>query len=100
MSKRKECALVIAVCVIIIYLTQLNLLIEPNHNVLNIPKPILPVYKSNNTIWISMGLCFDETAKILGKQHYPYTEVTPLAIKLWKHFRPDVKIYIKVIYTR
>ena len=39
-------------------------------------------------------------AKILGKEKYPYAEVTPLAIKLWKHFRPDVKIYIKIIYTK
>ena len=32
--------------------------------------------------------------------NYPYAEVTPMAIKLWKHFRPDIKIYIKLIYTK
>ena len=23
-----------------------------------------------------------------------------MAIKLWKHFRPEIKIYIKLIYTK
>ena len=47
-----------------------------------------------------MGLCYDQNAKILGKNEYPYAEVTPMAIRLWKHFRPDVKIYIKLIYSK
>lgn len=101
MSQRKKSSIAIAfIVLLLLYLTQLDLLVAPQHNASNVPKPIRPVYRSNNTIWISMGLCFDETAKILGKSRYPYTEVTPLAIKLWKHFRPDAKIYIKVIYTR
>ena len=105
MFQRSKRPLIIAfIVVLLIYLTQLDLLIGPTqqqHSVYSkVPKPIRPVYRSNNTIWISMGLCFDQTAKILGKSHYPYTEVTPLAVKLWKHFRPDAKIYIKVIYTR
>ena len=66
----------------------------------HIPKPILKTYSSNNTVWISMGLCYDKHTDILGKKNYPYAEVTPMAIKLWKHFRPDVKVYIKIIYER
>lgn len=47
-----------------------------------------------------MGLCFDQTVDLLGKKNYPYAEVTPMAIKLWKHYLPDVKVYLKLIYTR
>ncbi len=64
------------------------------------PKPILPTYHSNHTVWISMGLCYDEHTKILGKKDYPYQEITPLAIRLWKHFRPEVNVYIKLIRNR
>ena len=32
----------------------------------NQPKPVLKTYKSDNRIWISMGLCFDHAAQILG----------------------------------
>jgi hypothetical protein len=64
------------------------------------PKPILPVYRSNHTVWVSMGLCYDQHTQILGKRTYPYAEVTPMAIKLWKHFRPNVNIYLKIIYFK
>jgi len=33
--------------------------------VLNKPKPILKTYSSNNSIWISMGLCYDQKSLIL-----------------------------------
>jgi len=100
MSKSR--ALILAICVSFLIFSHLHLSFVNLNNqdqVLNKPKPILKTYSSNNSIWISMGLCYDQKAKILGKEKYPYAEVTPLAIKLWKHFRPDVKIYIKIIYT-
>ena len=52
-----------------------------------LPKPIEPVFRTNKQIWISMGLCFDNKTELYNKAHYPYAEVTPMAIKLWKHFR-------------
>ena len=64
------------------------------------PKPIVPRYKNPNQIWISMGLCYDKTTHLYHKKNYPYAEVTPMAIKLWKYWRPDVKIYIKLIHTK
>ena len=45
------------------------------------------------TIWLSMGLCYDENLQIRGKGKYPYTEITPLSVKLWKHFFPEVRIW-------
>jgi len=36
-----------------------------------------------------MSLCFDETTEKYGKAHYPYSEVTPLALMLWNYFYPD-----------
>jgi hypothetical protein len=38
-----------------------------------------------------MGLCFSHTTDKYGKRHYPYLEVTPLAILLWHHFFPDTR---------
>ena len=49
-------------------------------------------------IWISMGLCFSKNTELHGKKHYPYTEVTPLAILLWHHFVPYVRIILYIVY--
>ena len=49
-------------------------------------------------IWISMGLCFSKNTELHGKKNYPYTEVTPLAILLWRHFVPDVRIILYLVY--
>ena len=101
MSKNRAVFVSVCVCFVIFfhfYLSFVN--VNQRDGDFKKPKPILKTFSSNNSIWISMGLCFDQKAKILGKEHYPYAEVTPLAIMLWKHFRPDVKIYIKLIHTR
>ena len=37
-------------------------------------------------IWVSMGLCFSKNTQLYNKRKYPYAQVTPLAILLWKHF--------------
>ena len=97
MSKR-----ILVSIVSICFLIFLQLKVSPfyNQEPFRYPKPILHEYKSNNTIWISMGLCFDEHANVYGKNSYPYAEVTPLAIKLWKYFRPNENIYIKVTYAK
>ena len=53
-------------------------------------------------IWVSMGLCFSETTEKYGKRNYPYAEVTPLGILLWKYFFPnpeDVEVLLFLIYT-
>ena len=52
----------------------------------------------NQTIWISMGLCFGKNTHRYGKKNYPYTKVAPLAILLWNYFVPSVKIMFYIIY--
>ena len=49
-----------------------------------------------------MGLCFSHNTDKHGKKHYPYAEVTPMAILLWHHFFPntdDVDVILYLIYT-
>jgi hypothetical protein len=35
-------------------------------------------------MWVSMGVCYSETTHLYKKSRYPYAEVTPLAVMLWK----------------
>ena len=35
-----------------------------------------------------------------GKKDYPYALVTPLAILLWYHFFPDIRVIIYLIYEK
>jgi hypothetical protein len=49
-------------------------------------------------IWISMGLCFSENTKKYGKEHYPYSEVTPLALLLWSYFFPKTDEVSTIIF--
>ena len=51
-------------------------------------------------IWISMGLCFSKNTEMYGKQYYPYSLVTPLAIILWYHFFPDIHVILYLIYDK
>jgi hypothetical protein len=49
-----------------------------------------------------MGLCFSHNTEKHGKRHYPYTEITPLAILLWRYFFPDeaeVDVILYLIHT-
>ena len=47
-----------------------------------------------------MGLCFSKTTELYGKSKYPYTLVTPLAIILWYHFFPDIRVILYLIYDK
>ena len=42
-------------------------------------------------VWISMGLCLDETAQIYGKGLHPYQDSLVWAARLWRHFFPDAE---------
>ena len=50
-------------------------------------------------VWVSMGLCYSANAKIMGKSHYPYKEVTPLSLLLWRYYLPTVRTIVRVVYT-
>ena len=58
------------------------------------------VVTNDTTVWVSMGLCFSENTKLYGKRKYPYVAVTPLALLLWNHFLPKVKLVLYLIYTK
>merc|ERR550539_1120043 len=45
-----------------------------------------------------MGLCFSKNTEMYGKEKYPYAEVTPLALILWYHFFPDIRVILYLIY--
>ena len=54
-------------------------------------------------VWIYMGLCYSHNTPLHGKAQYPYKEVTPLALTLWKYFFPEVSTIVQVknySYTR
>ena len=46
-----------------------------------------------------MGLCYSENTRLFMKSSYPYAEVTPLAVILWRHFSPDAGVLVRIIYT-
>lgn len=46
-----------------------------------------------------MGLCYSTNAKKLGKNNYPYKEVTPLALLLWKYHLPQVSTIVRLVHT-
>ena len=54
---------------------------------------------SEVTIWASMGLCYSSNAHIKGKDAYPYKEVAPLALLLWRHHLPRVRPIVRIVYS-
>jgi hypothetical protein len=48
-------------------------------------------------MWVSMGVCYSETTHLYKKSRYPYAEVTPLAVMLWKMIT-DAEIIIRIVY--
>ena len=53
----------------------------------------------NNTIWASMGLCYSYNTPLKGKEKYPYKEVAPLALLLWRYHLPQVRTIVRIVYT-
>ena len=45
-----------------------------------------------------MGLCYSKTEKGFGKSHYPYKDVAPLALLLWRYHLPWVRTVIRIVY--
>ena len=45
-----------------------------------IPKPA----KQDAKVWASMGLCYSHNTDLHGKSRYPYKNVAPLALLLWR----------------
>ena len=63
-----------------------------------VPVPLNKTELPHKT-WVSMGLCFSRNTRLHGKSKYPYAQVTPLSILLWKYFLPEVGVLVRLIYT-
>ena len=55
--------------------------------------------ESGDTIWASMGLCYSYNTRVKGKEKYPYKEVAPLALLLWRYHLPQVRTIVRIVYT-
>ena len=59
-----------------------------------------PATESNKSkIWASMGLCYSHNTQKHGKKNYPYKQVLPLALLLWRYHLPQVKTIVRLVYT-
>ena len=52
-----------------------------------------------NKIWASMGLCYSHNTQNYGKKNYPYKEVLPLALLLWRYHLPQVNTIVRLVHT-
>ena len=56
-----------------------------------------PSSQNNKTkIWVSLGLCYSgNIVNFYGKDYYPYKEVIPLTLLLWKYHLPQVQTIVR-----
>jgi len=62
----------------------------------NIPKPAM---QEDVKVWASMGLCYSHNTELHGKSRYPYKNVAPLALLLWRYHLPSVHTIVRIVYT-
>ena len=54
----------------------------------------------NNKIWVSMGLCYSGNIRnFYQKDNYPYKEIIPLAVLLWRYHLPQVNTIVRLVHT-
>ena len=61
----------IVICALFIIFVHFHISIvisKPGYAQYKQPKPIVPRYKNPNQIWISMGLCYDQTTNLYNKK--------------------------------
>ena len=46
-----------------------------------------------------MGLCYSHNTALHGKANYPYKEIIPLAVLLWRYHLPQVNTIVRLVYT-
>ena len=54
---------------------------------------------NNIKIWASMGLCYSHNTHEYGKKNYPYKEVLPLSLLLWRYHLPQVNTIVRIVHT-
>ena len=57
------------------------------------PRPSKP------QVWASMGLCYSHNTQMHGKGRYPYKDVAPLALLLWRYHLPEVRTIVRIVHT-
>ena len=67
---------------------------KASHNGENMAAP----NPAERKLWVSMALCLSKNTKVHGKSKYPYALSAPLAILLWYHFVPGIRIIIYLVY--
>ena len=55
--------------------------------------------KNKANIWASMGLCYSHNTQKYGKKNYPYKQVLPLALLLWRYHLPQVNTIVRMVHT-
>ena len=55
--------------------------------------------QSKAKIWASMGLCYSHNTQNFGKKNYPYKQVLPLALLLWRYHLPQVNTIVRLVHT-
>ena len=55
--------------------------------------------EDNIKIWASMGLCYSHNTHKYGKKNYPYKQVLPLALLLWRYHLPQVNTIVRMVHT-
>ena len=46
-----------------------------------------------------MGLCYSHNTQEYGKGNYPYKEVLPLSLLLWRYHLPQVNTIVRIVHT-
>ena len=82
----RTCLVQAFTCVLFLYLLCIFLYYQPGDNY-GPPLPLPASHFQTNKIWASMGLCYSHNTDKHGKSKYPYKDVAPLALLLWKSFR-------------
>ena len=66
----------------------------------NTEQELSPAKQDNQTkIWASMGLCYSHNTHKYGKENYPYKQVIPLALLLWRYHLPQVNTIVRIVHT-
>ena len=60
-----------------------------------------PVSQNIKTkIWVSMGLCYSGNIRnFYGKDNYPYKEIIPLTLLLWRYHLPQVNTIVRIVHN-
>ena len=84
--------------VLFLYLLCVYLYYQPGESY-GAPLPLPASHYQTQKIWASMGLCYSHNTEKHGKGKYPYKDVAPLALLLWRYHLPQVQTLVRIVYT-